>query len=138
MREIKFRTPNHCHNGHLNFLYFGVDNGVITNLRWGFSACRCSKHAYDKGYEKCGDDQQFTGLKDKNGKEIYEGDIIIFDPLEPLREVMNKGVVEYHVSAFEAMIPEYGRVKFYQGKYTEIIGNIYENPDLLSKSNTEV
>lgn len=67
---------------------------------------------------------QFTGLHDKNGKEIYEGDI-----LENLKE---RSVVYFEDGSFY--------VKFKDGRYRvggfyraviEIIGNIHENPDLL-------
>jgi len=78
---------------------------------------------------------QFTGLRDKNGKEIYEGDII--------RNV--KGLVktqsgEYEDDA-EVFVVKYEDAKFNVSYYAqvanslEIIGNIHDNPELLEGDN---
>ncbi len=74
---------------------------------------------------------QFTGLQDKNGKDIYEGDIIRFV----------KGLVKESgrwVDDAEIYAVEYDGAVFYPlcnlSKVTdsiEIIGNIYDNPELL-------
>ncbi len=65
---------------------------------------------------------QFTGLLDKNGKEVYEGDI--------LREVNNALVVEWHNTGFWC---EAGDGSWIMPSNFEIIGNIYENPELIKK-----
>jgi uncharacterized phage protein (TIGR01671 family) len=84
---------------------------------------------------------QFTGLKDKNGKEIYEGDIL--DLSEPLQFTGNKPK--------QKMPTKRGKIIFHEGSFLikqkskkvrlssltirycglEVIGNIYENPELL-------
>lgn len=69
---------------------------------------------------------QYTGLKDKNGKEIYEGDIIRYD-----RRI--KDPKKLYIVKWESRFGEYGDCCGYDGlsSYGEVIGNIYENPELL-------
>lgn len=69
------------------------------------------------------DIQQFTGLKDRNGKEIYEGDFVESDVYRV------NGVVEYSGISIRPFL-------YYMNPEEdfEVLGNIYENPELLERN----
>jgi uncharacterized phage protein (TIGR01671 family) len=76
--------------------------------------------------------QQYTGLKDKGGREVYEGDIIDYR-FQGLKYAL---IVKWDndCACFGLYRPDTLMAKahfHYDSIYTEIIGNIYENGDLL-------
>lgn len=73
----------------------------------------------------------WTGLKDKNGKEIYEGDILKFETLEGDNNKTLVGEVYFYVRSWYAKVPTLGCVDFYGEEHSEVIGNIWEHPHLL-------
>ncbi len=82
-----------------------------------------------------GSAEQSTGLKDANGKEIYEGDIIVSKPNDPELEPPKIGVVKrskidagwcYRTATDDYNIWTSGKYRTY-----EIIGNVHTNPELL-------
>lgn len=78
---------------------------------------------------------QFTGLHDKNGKEIYEGDILQLWPEETKDQL--KAIVIFEDGAFQYQYitkpqsPDKYRFEHHKMNCHEVIGNIYENPNLL-------
>jgi hypothetical protein len=75
---------------------------------------------------------QYTGLKDKNGKEIYEGDIVIHHYFHETGTVIwqqsqSRYALEYLSDKKTQELFPIDTAMF------EIIGNIYENPELLNR-----
>lgn len=119
MREIKFRAWN----PETKKMFYDFDQN-IKEVALGKSI---HLFVYETGlaYKSL---MQFTGLKDKNGKEIYEGD------------VLNTGlgrtkVVQYFKDGFWLNASLEGAEWTLRccNLSSEIIGNIYENPELLNK-----
>ncbi|WP_436700768.1 YopX family protein [Lactiplantibacillus plantarum] len=79
--------------------------------------------------------EQFVGQTDVNGKDIYEGDIIVSKPNELTFESPEIGVVKRSkITAGWSCITATGEYNIWtSGKYLtyEIIGNVHENPELL-------
>ena len=126
MREIKFRAFLKSNQLMYDVLTLDIiDNKVLIN----------NQEKQLKGYVKYQDVElmQYTGLKDKNGKEIYEGDIISFGD--------NKAVVFYGRAKFRVKYRYYNNCYCYDDlsdvlyyNKVKIIGNTYENLELLKEN----
>lgn len=68
---------------------------------------------------------QFTWLLDKNGKEIYEGDIVKIED-QFWGVYRDESYLEYFIMNWESNEPMYSYAHY------EVVGNIYENPELVN------
>ena len=137
MREIKFRAwdkENGC--------WASIDSVALCDD--GSVAYLLSADGEPPYLEEDVEIMQYTGLKDVNGKPIYEGDVVSFGSVwdngdnEDLDEEIHIGVVEYdpHYTVYNVNCEESGERRFllmdvvnYDG--FGVIGNIYESPELL-------
>lgn len=145
MREIKFRAVMQRLDGvkYVSQAY-SIDNNLsylfdFENNRWDiflemitteerFVELFPDDDEHLKGWTHI-ENIQYTGLKDKNGVEIYEGDIIKVNG--NLYEVWHSGLafglIDKNKDFFEYMC----QLCDMNGKVYKIIGNIYENPEML-------
>jgi len=121
MRQIKFRAWNKEEKIMSEpFTLWGITDGFI----------RFDEERLIFGFEDDVEVMQYTSLKDKNGKEIYEGDILFYikgvdDPTD------NYYPVEYINGAFRHTGSEGSPTGDWDLDEYEVRGNIYENPELL-------
>ena len=136
MREILFRAKrvdngewiygHYVHQYGADMIY--LPNG--TDREYGFDY-------YHINPETVG---QYTGLTDKNGKKIFEGDIVLFEDENPTNyeyhdcTEMRCGAIEYGDNCFyitNRIAVEMEDLIYHEKLDVEVIGNIYNNPELL-------
>ena len=129
MREILFRGKLKAENGELkkgDWVY-----GDFVTLIDGKEK---HLHIYGKGEVKAETIGQFTGLTDKNGKKIFEGDIIEWF-LPEVSEYPSLAYIEYDESSFAWRVcwQEYDPdwLEGLNKEYISVIGNIHDNHELL-------
>lgn len=126
MREIKFRVWDNIAKKYIDSRYVSISGlGLLHVAKRIIKNCFRPLHTRKNPWFIV---EQYTGLKDINGTEIYEGDILIDDTGDPI---------------------EYWAVKFYEGGFVgecagvaeplfeltnlEVVGNIHKNPELLEE-----
>lgn len=129
-REIKFRVYDKKLKKYmtlkeyqdLHAIEVETDGTLILSPRYRFmDSMMIDTDAFDV--------QEFTGLHDKNGKEIYEGDILPFTMYDLKTEYY---YIVFRNGEFEAINKQDTNFIWRSAwKESAVIGNIYENPDLL-------
>ena len=125
MREIKFRVWDKENKKMMKVSSLHLENKEISVKENG------TFHLF-----RMQDLMQYTGLKVKDGKEVYEGDIVKIIKLEGYGEYIDQveytGKIEYCISEFRVQ-PLNLRLSDESIIEIEIIGNVYKNKNLLEE-----
>lgn len=136
MREIKFRGKR---VGNREWFYGNLCAGVNIHRQSHFDVIQrllgCSMiETHEVVTKTVG---QFTGLYDRNKKEIYEGDILDCSYINPMSKEIVKRlfVVEFEKGTFKVKCighsPYGDTLLYFENEKGVVIGNIHDNPELL-------
>lgn len=138
-REIKFRVFEPL-NKNMHYLDFALYKHDEFNQQNNFvlpTDMQCTAKDYTIMNLDAVNIMQYTGLKDKNDKEIYEGDIV--EVTWANQRKLIKYIVKYAEDCayylLECTTDEFELDTFcgYSKEQLEVVGNIYENPELLKE-----
>lgn len=112
--------------------YYCAFNGVSHRIYTGYAETDCGEF-YPDYYEVIPETVgQYTELPDKNGRPIFEGNIIRDTETSDVGEIYFDTDTARFVIEFEKMIIDFSD---YNNGDVEVIGNIYDNPELIKEIN---
>ena len=119
MREILFRAWDGKRYSIGNPKYF--DDSV--NFRFHHFDIDCEKPILE----------QFTGLTDKNGNKIFEGDVLSYEDVAGVKDGIGNVLFGLFYGAWIVFVDDYEENHLSDVAYScEVIGNIHDNPELLT------
>ena len=113
MKELHFRYYNKAINQMI----------AIRSMYWEGNSIHINDSLHDLAHSEC---MQYTGLKDKNGRAIYEGDIVLQGQYPHSVEWKSEYDEEFQ------RIREGWTIHCVYPELIEVIGNIYQNKELLT------
>jgi hypothetical protein len=132
MREIKFRQYDKVGKK----MYHWDKQWICSeyqSLSFKIREPQEGNYSLDFEYDELSEPMQFTGLKDKNGKEIYEGDILAVEDCHDSNTQHWDNQAQKPIP-LEIVWGDFGNNVPYDNYYFKVIGNIYENANLLNRS----
>lgn len=147
MRQIKFRlwdSKNNCWYEPTFEGYRGKIEEIMLSPRGRLTMRTMTELIDESMFPNRFELMQYTGLHDKNGREIYEGDIVrVQETMDGGRIVCLEAIASVIWNGergcwgcdgeFEGHLADYafGTVLNFMGNVCEVVGNIYENPELM-------
>lgn len=128
MREIKFRGKDKA-TGEWVYGYYVVweeDTSELVECIWQLGSKRATPIEQKTR-------SQYTGLKDKNGMEIYEGDILPFGYIVTFLDTNDNAALGMPIGWYDQKDDFEKYREICVGDEIKIIGNIYEHPELLEE-----
>lgn len=141
--RFKFRIPHQCCTcGSFRWLFCEISgHGFENDCEWGPRSCaKCPTYGMGQGFRANGDPEFSTGLKDEDGKLIFERDILKVEdpngdeiPSIPVQWDDNACTYPVEVGIFSDFdVTSVGWAQQMEYKFW-VIGNIHENPELLTE-----
>lgn len=129
-REIKFRAWSKKANRYLKITGIQYDGDEIAGVFVVYGTIAGIPNTIFIESDDVVVLEQYTGLKDKNGKEIYEGDIMRYDAID-YKVLWADYYAGFETKRLNSPYNNAGLTLHFLASVGRVIGNIHENPELL-------